>query len=66
MHPSNNNDAAQKVISVGINEAARITGLSRGSIYNFARRGELPLRKVGSRTLVMVDDLHRLVSGQAA
>lgn len=57
------NDAAPKVISVSMNDAARITGLSRGSLYNAARRGDLPLRKFGAKTLVMVDDLRRLVAG---
>ncbi|WP_169795081.1 helix-turn-helix domain-containing protein [Novosphingobium barchaimii] len=60
------NDVGARTISVGLQEAARITGLSRRSLYNCASRGELPLRKVGAKTLVLVDDLHLLITGEAA
>jgi predicted DNA-binding transcriptional regulator AlpA len=57
-------DVGARTISVGLQEAARITGLSRRSLYNCASRGDLPLRKVGAKTLVLVEDLHQLVVGQ--
>ncbi|WP_459661769.1 helix-turn-helix domain-containing protein [Novosphingobium sp. 11B] len=66
MQSPNHSDAGARIISVGIREASRITGLSRGSLYKCARRGELPLRRVGAKTLVLVDDLHQLIAGQDA
>ena len=66
MHPANSNDTATWPISVSMADAAKLTGLCRSSLYNHARRGALPLRKVGGKTLVMVEDLQRLIRGEAA
>jgi excisionase family DNA binding protein len=44
-------------LAVSLDEAARRAGLGRTSIYEAVNRGELPLRKVGRRSLIRVDDL---------
>lgn len=42
-------------------EAAHLLGVSRGTLYNLADRGELRLIKLGRRTLVPADEIRRLV-----
>ena len=44
-----------------LNDAARITGLSRSTLYRHAAAGRLRLVKVGGRTLVDADSLRALV-----
>ena len=44
-------------ISISIVEAARRAGVGRSSIYEAINRGELPIRKCGRRSLVLVRDL---------
>ena len=44
-----------------LNDAARITGLSRSTLYRHAAAGTLRLVKVGGRTLVDADSLRALV-----
>lgn len=44
-------------IAVSIEEAARRAGLGRSSIYEAVNRGELPMRKLGKRSLILVSDL---------
>lgn len=46
-----------EVLAVPITEAARIGGVGRSTIYAEISRGNLKTRKVGRRTIVMVDDL---------
>lgn len=46
-----------EVLAVPIPEAARIGGVGRSTIYAEISRGHLKTRKVGRRTIVMVDDL---------
>ena len=52
-------------IAVGISDGVRISGLGRSTLYNFAKAGKLPLRKVGGRTLIMVDDIRRLIETES-
>lgn len=44
-------------LSVGIEEAARITGYSRSGIYEIMAQGELKSFKLGKRRLVLVTEL---------
>jgi predicted DNA-binding transcriptional regulator AlpA len=53
-------------IAVSIADATRICGLGRTTLYAQAKKGNLPLRRVGGRTLVLVDDLRRLVEDGVA
>ena len=38
-------------------DAARRIGISRSGLYVLIARGEIPIAKVGNRTLVLDDDL---------
>jgi excisionase family DNA binding protein len=49
-------------IAVSINEACKWAGIGRSSIYQAIRRGELPIRKSGRRSLVLMADLQRWIS----
>lgn len=44
-------------IAVTIPDAVRISGMSRTSIYEALKRGDLSARKAGRRTLIQFSDL---------
>jgi excisionase family DNA binding protein len=44
-------------ISLTIQEASRISGLSVPYLYALSARGELPVSKVGTRVLILRDEL---------
>ena len=48
-------------ISVTINGASEITGIGRTSLYKLMQSGKLKPRKLGKRTLLLVEDLNTLV-----
>ena len=45
-------------------EAARLLGVSPGTIDNLRNAGELPSVKLGTRRLFDVTDLHRLIESR--
>lgn len=47
--------------TVTVEEAAGFLGISRGSAYEAARRGDLPTLRVGRRLLVPTAALRRMV-----
>lgn len=49
-------------LAVSIVEAARRAGVGRSSVYDAIGRGDLKCRKIGRRSLVLVDDLKAWVS----
>lgn len=49
-------------ISVGVEEAARATGLSMRTIWNLIRHGELSSISVGRRRLIRVHDLEKFLA----
>jgi excisionase family DNA binding protein len=51
-------------IAVSINEASKIIGLGRTSIYAMIADGRLQAFKIGRRTLVLVESIRRLVPRQ--
>ena len=53
-------------IAVAISEAVRLCGIGRSSIYEAIRRGDLPIRKAGRRTLLLMEDLRRWLAGLPA
>ena len=59
-------DTSAAVIAVSFADAAKITGLSRSTLYNYTKAKRLPLRKVGGRSLLLVEDLRRLSVDEAA
>ena len=48
-------------LSVTIPEAVEMTGISRTSIYKMFSENRLTARKNGKRTLILVEDLERVV-----
>ena len=46
---------------LNIKEAIEFSGLSRTSIYNALRKGELAARKAGRRTLIPASELQRFL-----
>lgn len=48
-------------LSVTIPEAVAMTGISRTSIYKLFAEGKLVRRKHGKRSLILVEDLERVV-----
>jgi excisionase family DNA binding protein len=49
-------------IAISISEAVRLSGISRSSLYQAIRRGQLPVRKSGRRSLILTSDLQRWLS----
>ncbi|WP_374620450.1 helix-turn-helix domain-containing protein [Devosia sp.] len=50
-------DEGLEPIAVSIAQACKVSGLSRPTIYRCVASGQLPTRKLGARTLVLVEDL---------
>ncbi|MEM1151706.1 MAG: helix-turn-helix domain-containing protein [Pseudomonadota bacterium] len=50
-----------KQLTYSISDVQRVSGLGRTKIYELIKSGELPVRKVGSRSLVLVNDLQALL-----
>lgn len=48
-------------ISLTIVQAAQVTGLSKRYIAELISRGDLPSVKVGSRRLIMAEDIHNFL-----
>ena len=55
-----------QTLAVSVAEAVRLTGIGRSSLYEAIRRGELPIRKSGRRTVLLMEDLRRWVAGLPA
>jgi excisionase family DNA binding protein len=49
-------------ISIGVEEAARATGLSTRTIWGLIERGELPSVHVGRRRLLRVADIQKFLA----
>jgi excisionase family DNA binding protein len=58
-------NAPQERRVVTLNEAAVILGISRGSAYEAAKRGEIPTIRIGRRLLVPLAALERMLAGDA-
>jgi excisionase family DNA binding protein len=52
-------------LTISVEDAARLMGISRGLAYEAARRGELPVIRLGRRLLVPRARLLDLVGAQA-
>lgn len=48
---------------MSVSEAGRKLGLSRNTAYEAAKRGDIPVLKIGRRLLVPVAALERLLDG---
>jgi excisionase family DNA binding protein len=58
--------AARRPLFVGLDDAARMVGLSRRTLSRWIAAGELPVRRVGRRVLVTPADLAERVEGRPA
>ena len=52
----------EQKLTLSVNEAARLLGLSRGSTYLAIERGELPCLHLGKRLLIPVKALNDLLA----
>ena len=66
--PADRQDPAKLLhhIAVSPGEAATLTGTSRGFIHKLIRTGQLKSQLIGTRRLILVDDLKNLVAGERA
>ncbi len=48
-----------------VNDATKIIGLSRGSLYDLEKSGKLRFVRIAGRTLVPADELRRLIAEAA-
>lgn len=53
-------------ISCTIPEACQATGIGRTKLYEEIGAGRVEVRKVGARTVVLIDSLLRMLNAQAA
>lgn len=60
-----NLDPSQR-LTYSVDEAVMATGFSRATLYRKHQAGEITMRKVGSRTVIPVADLLKLIEGAPA
>lgn len=53
-------------ITLSINDATKVLGLGRTSVYALIRDGRIETVKLGRRTLIKTESLRRLIEGEAA
>ena len=53
-------------IMVPLEHSARVIGISRSSLYNLIKSGDLRVRRVGGRVFVTKAELQRFVGDRAA
>jgi excisionase family DNA binding protein len=51
--------------AVGITEAARLMGISRALVYQLIAAGDLEVVKIGTRTVIRTDVIHRFLAANA-
>ena len=49
-----------------INDFCKAYGVSRSTVYKLATEGRLPLRKIGGRSLIRIEDAEALLTGGEA
>ena len=52
-------------VTVSVEEAGQVLGLSRGAAYNAARRGDIPTLKIGKRLIVSTAQLLAMLDARA-
>lgn len=57
-------DLAAELISVRIKDACRITGIGRSKLYELIAAGEIRTAKVGTITLIPVQELSALIAAR--
>jgi excisionase family DNA binding protein len=56
----------QASVTMTIDDAAKLLGIGRNQAYAAARRGDLPILKLGARYLVLREPLERMLRGETA
>lgn len=51
-------------LTVSVNEASKILGLSRNAAFKAAKSGQLPSFKIGKRILIPKNKLMSLINGE--
>jgi len=52
-------------LTVSVAEACHLTGLSSSTIYRMFERGELTRHKIGTKVLIKVAELEKLINASA-
>jgi excisionase family DNA binding protein len=53
-------------LAVSVTQGAKAIGVSRSKFYELLKKGELPLIKIGSRSLVRIADIEQLLASLAS
>ena len=56
--------AAAERLTMTVEEAAEVLGISRNSAYEAVRRGEIPSLRLGRRILIPAEQLRRFLAGE--
>jgi excisionase family DNA binding protein len=54
---------ADSRVTISVKEAAKLLGIGRNQAYEAAKRGEIPVIRIGKRVLVPVAALERKLRG---
>ena len=60
----NEDDTARERLAFSPEDAARVLGLGRTTIYRMVRAGDLPARRCGTRVLISRRALEEYLDGQ--
>lgn len=52
----------EDIVALSIAQTTRILGIGRSTLYAIIKDGQLPVRKLGKRTLIMREDLDRFIA----
>lgn len=55
---------ALQPISVRVPVAVQLTGISRSKLYELIKSGDLEIVKIGSVTLIPIENLQRIIDGK--
>ncbi len=61
MTPSNTPKSTVEKRMYSVAEVAEATGLCVATLYNMRTRGEITFRKAGRRTIILREDLERMI-----
>jgi excisionase family DNA binding protein len=52
----------QDISALSIAQTTRLLGIGRSTLYGIIKDGQLPVRKLGKRTLIMREDLDHFIA----
>lgn len=62
-NPARDGQAGKPKLTGTIDEAAVVLGLGRNNTYELAKRGEIPVKRMGGRIIVLWQPLLRMLNG---